>query len=116
MLPPRPVQEHDRIQARRKTLLTVVIVFLAVATAMWSGLARQGSSNIDLPSDRSEVLQDAVKQDDPFSQPLGTASAEATSTAMVGSNPAVGQVASSVDADVTPISVALGTTPRTASP
>ena len=47
---PHPVQEHYRIQARRRTLLTVVMVFLAVATAVWSGLARRGSSNIDLKS------------------------------------------------------------------
>ena len=116
MLPPHPVQEHYRIQARRRTLLTVVMVFLAVATAVWSGLARRGSSNIDLKSERSDVFDEAGKQDDPFSQLPGTASPEATSTAIIGSNPAVGQVASSGDAGITPIGAAQGTTLRTASP
>src|SRR5262245_17077317 len=97
-LSPRHV--HNRNRSRGKILLTIAIVFVAVGTAMWSGLARRGSSDIGL-SDFDRAIADALKeQDDPFAVPPGTARPDATSRASHDSKTsAVGQLASSATAD-----------------
>jgi hypothetical protein len=91
-----PRDEHNRNQSRRKTVLTIAMVFLAVVTAVWSGLARRGS-NIDLTDERADnkSFEDAVKQqDDPFSLPPGTAAEDASGPSHDAETP-VGQRASS---------------------
>src|SRR5262245_25814035 len=104
MMQPHPVQEYYRIQARRRALLTIVMVFLAVATAVWSGLARRGSSNINLAAEPADsAIEDAANQkDDPFSKPPGTARLDSTSAGAIGPNGAIGQAGSSSAGDIGP--------------